>query len=181
MSVRTILRNKFVIGSALGAVLLVISGAALFGFRATAATYIRVADQSKNGALRGAAPGADLRGLVLQQGDRAPIFASAVAAAAIMPGSEETGDRNGYQDAAVVLGNPADDDAFVSLGGGGEIILQLPVRAQAGDQLTVHEFGAPSAPSPDHYRVFVGSAPDGPWQELGEGSGTASFTLPDAL
>ncbi|MEZ4265131.1 MAG: D-alanyl-D-alanine carboxypeptidase family protein [Myxococcota bacterium] len=152
--------------------------------------YVRIDDLS--GATGGADPGADIDAVVItRKGSGEHLYAVASTFYYATPASVSAGD------AAEALGAPDAfyawpedptvchvDGGFVSLGGGGTLIVEMPEPIVAGDVVTILEVGActykPGSQAfadPISVRVSVGDAPSDTWEPVGQGDGGV-VTLP---
>ena len=153
---------------------------------AVGAQFIAVRDISGNDVGRN--PGVDLDAVMLYRPSTGQTyFASSVFAFSSYP---LEGQNNNPMDA---LGSP---DAYsewpeldtclvweasICLGGGGFIVLQLPVVVEAGDIIDIYEVGACEfAPEvfaiPEDYAVYASADPNGErWRYLGAGRGVTSI------
>lgn len=129
--------------------------------------------------------GADIEAIELLN----PAGTAAYYASAVIDSHKPANDNNADIDPATVVGQPTlvDWDApYVFSMNGGWVVAELAVPGVAiSDEwrLTVYEVdGAlfPWGDAPEPYRVSVADSAEGPWRELGTGSGTARFTLAGA-
>lgn len=142
-------------------------------------TYVRIIDTSNTDTYNGPSPGADIKGVgIVKAKTGKMIFASTVSSSKILPGQKEG--QNTFIDASQALGDPEkkEEDAYVALGGlGGELILTVPTKLQAGDVLTVYEIGAPTGPRAEPVEIFTSKKPSGPWKKQGSGAGPLTITI----
>ncbi|MCB9730153.1 MAG: D-alanyl-D-alanine carboxypeptidase family protein [Deltaproteobacteria bacterium] len=146
--------------------------------------YVRIDDLS--GVEGGADPGADIDAVVItRQGSGEHIYATAVTFYYATPSPVSAGDP------AEALGPPDAfyawpddlsvcivDGGFVSLGGAGSLIVEMPEPIVQGDILTVLEVGActwkPGSQAfadPIAVKVSVGDADTDVWEPVGQGPG----------
>lgn len=140
--------------------------------------WVRIVDVSE--AVGGGDPGADIDAIVVNPGDT-ESYASAVAGYAATPASVSS------DDPAAAIGRPDAftewpdvstcrvDTGFVSLGGTGFLVLEVPGPLVAGDRVAILEVGGCDFGSGtailDDLEVFVGSSAEGPWIPMGTGVG----------
>jgi LAS superfamily LD-carboxypeptidase LdcB len=146
--------------------------------------YVRIDDLS--GATGGADPGADIDAVVItRKGSGQYLYAAASTFYFASPSSVSAADPAealGPPDAFYAW--PEDpsvchvDGGFVSLGGGGTLIVEMPEPIVAGDIVTVLEVGActykPGSQAfadPIAVKVSVGDAPSDTWEPVGTGEG----------
>jgi hypothetical protein len=144
------------------------------------ALFVKVEDLTPSG--DGAYSGADIDAIELASPNRhAAFYAAAVIDSEKPPNAGNAGVLPEH-----ALGQPVllDADApYVFAPNGGWLIARIDVRGEAYTdewRLTVYEvdgFTYPLSGAPEPYRVSVALAEDGPWQELGIGSGTSRWTL----
>ena len=176
MRMRTTLGCRALAPFALAIASLALAGTAA----AQSSLFVKVEDLSAPGART--YEGADIEAVELLS----PAGTAAYYASAVIDSHKPANDNNADIDPATVVGQPTlvDWDApYVFSMNGGWVIAEIAVPgvAIADDwRLTVYEVdGAlfPWGDAPEPYRVSIGDGPDGPWRELGTGSGTARFTL----
>ncbi|MCF8387721.1 MAG: T9SS type A sorting domain-containing protein [Bacteroidales bacterium] len=80
-------------------------------------------------------------------------------------------------DTPAVLGPPDDDNYSIGKNGWVVIDMQNPVVNGPGEDFFVYE----GDDSPEGYTCFVSTSIDGPWHEVGNGSGTTGFDLSTAI
>ena len=147
---------------------------------AQSSLFVKVEDLSAPGART--YEGADIEAIELLS----PSGTAAYYASAVIDSHKPANNNNADIDPATVVGQPVLVDwdvPYVFSMNGGWVIAEISVPGVTiSDEwrLTVYEVdGAlfPWGDAPEPYRVSVADGPDGPWRELGTGSGTARFTL----
>ncbi|MGM0577521.1 MAG: D-alanyl-D-alanine carboxypeptidase family protein [Myxococcota bacterium] len=154
--------------------------------------YVRIVDIS--GATGGADPGADIDAVALTRAETGEtVFASAAPYYDPAPGAPAHDDPTEATGAPDAFHAWPDDPTvcdvgggFVSLGGGGTLIVDMGVPVSPGDTLTVLEVGActwspgqEAFADPIEVDVSVGDTPGDTWEPVGSGDGGAvDLTVP---
>ena len=127
----TLSRRRLVIVSA---VVLAIVGVVLFAMLYSNTTYVRIVDMRSNPDDTSSAPGADINAIKLVHGKKhTTTYASKITVSKLLDGALNS--VNTAKDASSILGSEDADQKlkYVSLGIGGEIVVQIQAGASKGD------------------------------------------------